>query len=148
MKFCCLTLVKKTYEGCIIMARGIPVYVALDQPQWTLDPEKLMRYFTSRTNDIVLNRSDNLHLFYRHNPHNPTGKVFSREELEVIAEGCLGWDCLEDIKDEVYQYITFDNRKHVSIASFPGMQERTIFTSSLSKTFSVTGPEYKTSHRI
>ncbi|XVF22132.1 hypothetical protein REPUB_Repub12eG0147500 [Reevesia pubescens] len=117
----------ETYERCINMAGGIPVYVALDRPQWTLDPDKLMRSFTSRTKAIVLN-----------SPHNPTGKVFSRGELEVIAEGCRRWDCLA-ITDEVYEYITFDNQKHVSIASLLGMQERTIITSSLSKTFSVTG---------
>ncbi|XP_017978546.1 PREDICTED: kynurenine--oxoglutarate transaminase isoform X1 [Theobroma cacao] len=117
----------ETYEGCITMAGGIPVYVALDPPQWTLDPDKLMKSFTSKTKAIVLN-----------SPHNPTGKVFSREELEVIAEACGKWDCLA-ITDEVYEYITFNNQKHVSIATLPGMQERTIITSSLSKTFSVTG---------
>ncbi|XVE77558.1 hypothetical protein DITRI_Ditri13aG0073000 [Diplodiscus trichospermus] len=117
----------ETYEGCITMAGGIPVYVGLDPPKWTLDPDKLMRSFTTRTKAIVLN-----------SPHNPTGKVFSKGELEVIAEGCRRWDCLV-ITDEVYEYITFDDQKHVSIASLPGMQERTIITSSLSKTFSITG---------
>ncbi|GKU86932.1 hypothetical protein SLEP1_g1395 [Rubroshorea leprosula] len=71
-------------------------------------------------------------------PHNPTGKVFSKEELEVIAEACCRWDCLA-ITDEVYEHITFDDKKHISLASLPGMQKRTIITSSLSKTFSVTG---------
>ncbi|GKU86956.1 hypothetical protein SLEP1_g1419 [Rubroshorea leprosula] len=71
-------------------------------------------------------------------PHNPTGKVFSKEELEVIAEACCRWDCLA-ITDEVYEHITFDDQKHISLASLPGMQKRTIITSSLSKTFSVTG---------
>ncbi|TYH03868.1 hypothetical protein ES288_A09G253000v1 [Gossypium darwinii] len=117
----------ETYEGCITLAGGIPVYVALEPPQWTLDPEKLMRSFTSRTKAIVLN-----------SPHNPTGKVFSRDELEIIAEGCRQWDCVA-ITDEVYEYITYDNQKHETIAKLPGMQERTIITSSLSKTFSVTG---------
>ncbi|KAA3454612.1 kynurenine--oxoglutarate transaminase-like [Gossypium australe] len=139
----------ETYEGCITLAGGIPVYVALEPPQWTLDPEKLMRSFTSRTKAIVLNRSD-LCLFVLplkftpetfirgHSPHNPTGKVFSRDELEIIAEGCRRWDCVA-ITDEVYEYITYDNQKHETIAKLPGMQERTIITSSLSKTFSVTG---------
>ncbi|KAH1089428.1 hypothetical protein J1N35_016685 [Gossypium stocksii] len=117
----------ETYEVCITLAGGIPVYVALEPPQWTLDPEKLMRSFTSRTKAIVLN-----------SPHNPTGKVFSRDELEIIAEGCRRWDCVA-ITDEVYEYITYDNQKHETIAKLPGMQERTIITSSLSKTFSVTG---------
>ncbi|GLT42605.1 hypothetical protein SLA2020_165960 [Shorea laevis] len=102
----------ETYEGCITMAGGVPVYVALDPPQ---------------TKAIVLN-----------SPHNPTGKVFSKEELEVIAEACCRWDCLA-ITDEVYEHITFDDKKHISLASLPGMQKRTIITSSLSKTFSVTG---------
>ncbi|XVF32852.1 hypothetical protein REPUB_Repub17cG0118300 [Reevesia pubescens] len=104
----------------------LPVYMALDPPQWTLDPDKLMRSFTGKTKAIVLNC-----------PHNPTGKVFSRGELEVVAEGCRIWDSLA-ITDEVYEYITFDNQKHVFIASLPETQERTIFTSSLSKTFSIT----------
>ncbi|KAE8717599.1 putative Endo-1,4-beta-glucanase [Hibiscus syriacus] len=103
------------------------VYVPLDPPRWTLDSEKFSSSFTSRTKAIVLN-----------SPHNPTGKVFSREELEVIAECCRRWDCVA-ITDEVYEYITFDNQKHETIASLPGMQERTIITSSLSKTFSITG---------
>ncbi|KAG8484477.1 hypothetical protein CXB51_022849 [Gossypium anomalum] len=125
----------ETYEGCITLAGGIPVYVALEPPQWTLDPEKLIRSFTSRTKAIVLN-----------SPHNPTGKVFSRDELEIIAEGCRRWDCVA-ITDEVYEYITYDNQKHETIAKLPGMQERTIITSSLSKTFSVTGPNTKASLR-
>ncbi|GLT61930.1 hypothetical protein SLA2020_346000 [Shorea laevis] len=117
----------ETYEGCITMAGGVPVYVALDPPQWTLCPGKLLKFFTGKTKAIVLN-----------SPHNPTGKVFSKEELEVIAEACCRWDCLA-ITDEVYEHITFDDKKHISLASLPGMQKRTIITSSLSKTFSVTG---------
>ncbi|MBA0801278.1 hypothetical protein Gohar_011652 [Gossypium harknessii] len=135
----------ETYEGCITLAGGIPVYVALEPPQWTLDPEKLMSSFTSRTKAIVLNRCPKLlsaEVFEVRiqvkNPHNPTGKVFSRDELEIIAEGCRRWDCVA-LTDEVYEYITYDNQKHETIAKLPGMQERTIITSSLSKTFSVTG---------
>ncbi|GAB2281783.1 hypothetical protein Dimus_016349 [Dionaea muscipula] len=60
------------------------------------------------------------------------------DELEVLAEVCHGWDCLA-LTDEVYEHVTFDNVKHISLASLPGMQERTIITSSLSKTYSVTG---------
>ncbi|KAE9589479.1 hypothetical protein Lal_00000239 [Lupinus albus] len=117
----------ETYEACITMAGGIPVHVALDPPQWTLDPSKLLSSFTERTKAIVLN-----------SPHNPTGKVFTKEELETIAGACCSRNCLA-ITDEVYEHITYDNEKHISLASFPGMQERTIITSSLSKTFSVTG---------
>ncbi|KAK4558960.1 hypothetical protein RGQ29_008274 [Quercus rubra] len=117
----------ETYEGCIAMAGGVPVFVALDPPHWTLDPNKLMKSITGRTKAIVLN-----------SPQNPTGKVFTKDELEIIAGICRTRDCLA-ITDEVYEHITFDNEKHISLASFPGMQERTIITSSLSKTFSVTG---------
>ncbi|KAJ7973028.1 Aspartate aminotransferase [Quillaja saponaria] len=94
----------KSHEGCITMAGGVPVYVALDRPQWTLDVDKLMRSLTGRTKAIVLN---------------------SRNFLAIT--------------DEVYEHVTFDNEKDISLASFPGMQELTIITSSLSKTFSVTG---------
>ncbi|KAK7277794.1 hypothetical protein RJT34_22811 [Clitoria ternatea] len=117
----------ETYKGCVTMARGVPVYVPLDPPLWTLDPSKLLRSFTERTKAIVLN-----------SPHNPTGKVFTKEELEIIAGVCCTRNYLA-ITDEVYEHMTFDNQKHISLVSFPGMQERTIITSSLSKTFSVTG---------
>lgn len=117
----------ETYESCIRMAGGVPVFVALDPPYWTLDPEKLMKACTSKTKAIVLN-----------SPHNPTGKVFGLDELDIIAEACHKCNCLA-ITDEVYEYITYDNERHISLASLPGMQERTIITSSLSKTYCVTG---------
>ncbi|XP_048503945.1 uncharacterized protein LOC104899216 isoform X2 [Beta vulgaris subsp. vulgaris] len=116
----------ETYESCISMAGGVPVFVPLDPPYWTLDPEKLMKACTSKTKAIVLN-----------SPHNPTGKVFGLDELDIIAEACHRSDCLA-VTDEVYEYITYDNEKHISLASLPGMQERTIITSSLSKTYCVT----------
>ncbi|CAL4942415.1 unnamed protein product [Urochloa decumbens] len=117
----------ETYETCIELARGIPVYVPLDPPSWTLNEDKFLKSFTSRTKAVVLN-----------SPHNPTGKVFSKEELLIIAQACQKMDCFA-ITDEVYEYITYDENKHISLASLPGMQERTIITSSLSKTYSVTG---------
>ncbi|CAO2824335.1 unnamed protein product [Amaranthus hypochondriacus] len=117
----------ETYESCIRMAGGVPVFVPLDPPYWTLNPEKLMKACTSKTKAIVLN-----------SPHNPTGKVFGLDELDIIAETCQKQDCLA-VTDEVYEHITYDNEKHISLASLPGMQERTIITSSLSKTYCVTG---------
>ncbi|XP_027365680.1 uncharacterized protein LOC113872371 isoform X3 [Abrus precatorius] len=120
----------ETYEGCVTMARGVPIHVPLDPPQWTLDPSKLLRSFSERTKAVILNSLNS--------PHNPTGKVFTKEELEIIAGACCSHNCLA-ITDEVYEHITYDNLKHISLASFPGMQERTIMTSSLSKSFSVTG---------
>lgn len=117
----------ETYEACISMAGGVPVFVSLHPPYWTLDREKLMKACTSKTKAIVLN-----------SPHNPTGKMFGMDELEVIAEACLKTDCLA-VTDEVYEHITYDNERHISLVSFPGMQERTIITSSISKTYCVTG---------
>ncbi|GFY98679.1 hypothetical protein Acr_13g0000800 [Actinidia rufa] len=120
----------ETYEACIKLAGGIPVYVPLDPPCWTLDADKLMKSVTNRTKAIVLN-----------SPHNPTGKVFTEDELETIAGACHTRDCLA-ITDEVYENITYDKEKHISLASLPGMQKRTIITSSLSKSYSVTGMVY------
>jgi len=117
----------ETYEACITMAGGTPVYVALNPPCWTLELEKLILAFTPRTKAIVLN-----------SPHNPTGKVFSKDELTVIAELCCRMHCIA-ITDEVYEHITFGSAVHISLASLPGMLERTIITSSISKTYSVTG---------
>ncbi|KAH7666646.1 DegT/DnrJ/EryC1/StrS aminotransferase protein [Dioscorea alata] len=117
----------ETYETSISLAGGVPVYVPLDPPNWSLNMDKFMRSFTTRTKAVVLN-----------SPHNPTGKVFTKEELEVIAGACCKMNCFA-ITDEVYEYITYDDQKHICLASLPGMQERTIVTSSLSKTFSVTG---------
>ncbi|XP_047270180.1 probable N-succinyldiaminopimelate aminotransferase DapC isoform X2 [Capsicum annuum] len=111
----------------LLLPQCLQVYVALDPPHWSLDPKKLAKSFTGRTKAIVLN-----------SPHNPTGKVFTRDELEIIAETCCTWDILA-VTDEVYEHITFDEERHISIATFPGMQKRTIITSSLSKSFSVTG---------
>ncbi|XP_028794694.1 uncharacterized protein LOC114750288 isoform X1 [Neltuma alba] len=117
----------ETYEAGILLAGGVPVHVPLDPPQWTMDPTKFLNSFTERTKAIVLN-----------SPHNPTGKVFTRGELEAIAGACCSRNCLA-VTDEVYEHITYDNAKHISLASFSGMQERTVITSSLSKTYSVTG---------
>ncbi|XP_024378374.1 uncharacterized protein [Physcomitrium patens] len=119
--------VYETYQSCIILAGGTPRYVSLNPPHWSLDFENLESAFGSKTKAIIIN-----------SPHNPTGKAFSTSELAKIATLCCKYDCLA-ITDEVYEHIIFDGREHVSIASFPGMQQRTIVTSSLSKTFSVTG---------
>ncbi|KAL0420091.1 UNVERIFIED_CONTAM: Kynurenine--oxoglutarate transaminase 1 [Sesamum radiatum] len=117
----------ETYDVCIRLAGGIPVYVGLDPPQWTLNSDKLEKSFTEKTKALVLN-----------SPHNPTGKVFNKDELEIIAGACQRRDVVA-VTDEVYEHITFDNQSHISLASLPGMQRRTVITSSLSKTFSVTG---------
>ena len=99
----------------------------LREPDWRSIPAELAAAFSNRTRAIVIN-----------SPNNPTGKVFTREELQVIADLCQRWDALA-ISDEIYERIVFDGRAHVPIASLPGMAERTVTTSGLSKTFSVTG---------
>ncbi|KAK6120157.1 hypothetical protein DH2020_046063 [Rehmannia glutinosa] len=117
----------ETYDTCIRLAGGVPVYVALEPPHWTLNSDKLEKSFTDKTKALVLN-----------SPHNPTGKKFTKDELEIIAGACRRRDLIA-VTDEVYEHITFDNERHVSLASLPEMQSRTVITSSLSKTYSVTG---------
>ncbi|KAK6941046.1 Aminotransferase, class I/classII, partial [Dillenia turbinata] len=119
----------ETYDGCITLAGGSSkgqraVLVALDPPHWSLDPQKLITSCTSKTKAMAVN-----------SPQNPTGKVFTRAELEIIAKVRCTSDLLA-ITDEVYEHLTFDAEKHISLASLPGMQKRTIITSSLSKTYS------------
>jgi len=101
--------------------------VMLRPPSWSFDPDELAAAFTSRTRAIVVNT-----------PHNPTGHVFSTEELSAIADLCRRHDVLA-ITDEIYDHIIYDGRRHVPIATLPGMRERTVTISALSKTFSVTG---------
>jgi aminotransferase len=96
-------------------------------PGWAYDPGELRRAFGPRTRAVILNT-----------PNNPTGKVFSRAELEEIAALCVEHDCLA-ITDEIYEHIVFDGNEHVLIATLPGMRERTITINGLSKTYSVTG---------
>ncbi|KAL8544947.1 hypothetical protein ACS0TY_005231 [Phlomoides rotata] len=117
----------ETYDTCIRLAGGVPIYVGLDPPHWTLNSEKLEKAFTDKTKALVLN-----------SPHNPTGKVFTKDELEIIAGACQRRDILA-VTDEVYEHITYDNERHITLGALPEMQLRTIITSSLSKTFSVTG---------
>ncbi|MEO8053398.1 MAG: aminotransferase class I/II-fold pyridoxal phosphate-dependent enzyme [Acidobacteriota bacterium] len=101
--------------------------VSLRAPDWTFDPEELRRTFNSRTKAIVLNT-----------PNNPTGKVFSREELLFIARLCEEFDALA-ITDEIYEHILYDGAKHIPMMTLPGMRERCITINSMSKTYSVTG---------
>lgn len=94
---------------------------------WTFDPDELRAAITSSTKVMLLNT-----------PHNPTGKVFTREELTTIADLAAEHDLIV-IADEVYEHLTFDGTEHVPIATLPGMRERTVQISSAGKTFSVTG---------
>jgi aminotransferase len=102
-------------------------YVTLRSPDWSFDPDELAAAFGSGTRAIVVG-----------SPHNPTGKVFSREELGQIAELCVRYDAIA-ITDEIYEHITYDGVRHIPIATMPGMAERTVTISALSKTYAVTG---------
>ena len=117
----------ENYGPDAIIAGGHPRYVRLREPDWRFDPDELRAAFSNRTRAIVINT-----------PGNPTGKVFSREELRLIADLCLQWDVIA-ISDEIYHHILCDGVRHVPIASLDGMAERTITISGLSKTYSVTG---------
>ncbi len=102
-------------------------YVTLHAPEWRFDPDELRAAFNPRTKAIIVNT-----------PNNPTGKVFSREELTLIAELCQEHDAL-CITDEIYEHITYDGAVHIPMITLPGMRDRTILVNSMSKTYSVTG---------
>jgi aspartate/methionine/tyrosine aminotransferase len=112
--------------GCIISG-AVPVFVPLEPPDFTFDPDRLARAVSPRTKAIVFN-----------SPNNPSGKVFSRAELQLIADLCLKHGLLA-ITDEIYEHIVYDGLGHVPIATLPGMAERTITISGISKSYSVTG---------
>ena len=117
----------ENYGPDAILSGATPRYVTLREPDWTFDPDELAAAFNNRTKAIILNT-----------PNNPTGKVFSREELEAIATLCRKWDVVA-ISDEIYEHIIYDGARHVPIASLEGMADRTVTINSLSKTYSVTG---------
>jgi N-succinyldiaminopimelate aminotransferase len=115
-----------SYAACTAMVGAERRVVQLHAPDWSFDPEALEEAITDRTRLILLNT-----------PHNPTGKVFSREELQVIADACVRHDLLA-VTDEVYEHLVFES-PHLSLATLPGMADRTITISSAAKTFSFTG---------
>jgi aminotransferase len=117
----------ENYGPDAIISGGTPRFVPLRGPEFRWDPAELAAAFGPRARAVIVNT-----------PHNPTGKVFSRGELEEIAALCRRHDCLA-ITDEIYEHILYDGREHLSIAVLPGMAERTITIGGLSKTYSVTG---------
>lgn len=117
----------ENYGPDVILTGAIPKYVQLRAPDWTFDPDELAAAFGPKTRAIIINT-----------PNNPTGKVFSRSELETIGELCKKHDAIA-ITDEIYEHITYDGHEHVAMCTLPGMRERTITVNALSKTYSVTG---------
>lgn len=117
----------ENYGPDAILSGATPRFVRLREPDWSFDPDELAAAFGERTRAIVVNT-----------PNNPTGKVFSRQELETIAALCRRWDVVA-ITDEIYEHIVFDGAEHVTLAALEGMRERTVTISGASKTYSVTG---------
>jgi aminotransferase len=116
----------ENYGPDCVLSGAVPRFVTLHAPDWSFEERTLRDAFTPRTRAIVVNT-----------PHNPAGKVFSREELELIARLCVDHDVIA-ITDEIYEHLVYRGR-HVSLATLPGMSERTITISGASKTYSVTG---------
>jgi aminotransferase len=116
----------ENYGPDAILSDATPRYVTLHEPDWSIDPDELRRAFGPRTRGIVVN-----------SPHNPTGKVFSRAELELIAQLCVEHDVIA-FTDDIYEHIVYDG-SHLPLASLPGMADRTVSIHSMSKTYSVTG---------
>jgi N-succinyldiaminopimelate aminotransferase len=115
-----------SYLPAIAMAGAVPKVVSLAAPEFRLDGDELRRAFTAKTRLLILN-----------NPHNPTGRVFAREELQLIADLCVEHDVVA-VADEVYEHLVYEG-EHVPIAALPGMADRTVTISSAGKTFSCTG---------
>jgi aspartate/methionine/tyrosine aminotransferase len=110
-----------------ILSGAVPKYVTMHAPDWHINFDELAAAFNNKTKAIIINT-----------PNNPTGKVFNEEEMQIISSLCQKWDVYA-ITDEIYEHIIYDGNSHISIASLPGMRDRTITINSASKTYSVTG---------
>jgi aminotransferase len=117
----------ETYLPDCQMAGAVPRFVPLHEPDYTFDPGELRAAFNDRTRLVLLNT-----------PHNPTGRVFTRPELEEVARLCQAFGVIA-VTDEIYEYILYDDRPHVSIGSLPGMEDRAVTISGLGKTYALTG---------
>jgi len=116
----------ENYGPDAILTGAVPRYVALEPPDWSFDPDALRAAVSPRTRGIVLN-----------SPHNPTGRVFSRDKLTLIASVAIEHD-LVVFTDEIYEHLVYEG-EHIPMATLPGMRERTVAVNSVSKTYSVTG---------
>jgi aspartate/methionine/tyrosine aminotransferase len=110
-----------------ILSGATQRFVKLRAPDWSFDPDELAAAFGPKTKAIIIN-----------SPNNPTGKVFTRKEMEMIRDLCLRWNVIA-ISDEIYEHMVYDGAEHISIATIDGMRDRTITINALSKTYSVTG---------
>lgn len=121
----------ENYAPDAILSEATPRYVSLHAPDWTFDRDELRAAFNSKTKAIIVC-----------NPNNPTGKVFTRDEMEYIASLCKEFDAL-CFTDEIYEHILYPRDgaviEHISMAQIDGMRERTVVVNSMSKTYSVTG---------
>jgi len=117
----------ENYGPAAILADARPVMVPLHPPDFSFDPQELERSFSPKTRAIIINT-----------PGNPTGKVFTLDELRFIANICQERDIIV-VTDEVYEHMTYDGFKHISMATLPGMFDRTITCNSMSKTYCATG---------
>ena len=117
----------ENYGPDAILSGAVPRYVTLREPGWTFDLDELAAAFNNQTRAIIIN-----------SPNNPTGKIFTADELERIGTLCQRWDVLA-VTDEIYEHIIYDGQRHVPMATIDGMADRTVTINSLSKTFSVTG---------
>jgi aspartate/methionine/tyrosine aminotransferase len=122
----------ENYGPDSVLSGAKPKFVKLSPPredgaEWTFDEKELRRAFAKHTKAIILNT-----------PNNPTGKVFTRAELELIRDLCVEFDVLA-ITDEIYEHILYDGTEHISMASLEGMRDRTVTINGMSKTYSVTG---------
>ena len=117
----------ENYGPDAILCGATPRFVSLNPPEFSFDRAELAAAFNDKTRAIIIN-----------SPNNPTGRVFSRSDLEFIAELCKKHDVLA-ITDEIYEHILYDGAEHIPLWTLPGMAERTIAVNSVSKTYSVTG---------
>jgi len=117
----------ENYGPDAILSGAVPRFVRLREPDWSFDPDELAKAFNDRTRAIIVNT-----------PNNPTGKVFSRAELELIGGLCQRWNAI-CVTDEIYEHMVYDGLTHIPMATLPGMRERTVTISGLSKSYSVTG---------
>jgi len=117
----------ENYGPDAILAGATPRYVTLHPPDWHFVEKELEAAFNNKTRALILNT-----------PHNPTGKVFTKEEIEIIGRLCSKWG-VKIFTDEPYEHIVFDGAKHIAPASLPGMREMVVTINSLSKTYSITG---------